>query len=466
MKKGFASLAKLEAYVNDKAEFDTGAHNEDIHRESDSEVRATKKWPHPRWVRINTLRTTLDEQLKTTFAGYKLVDSIGQLLQDGGSSSTIGLLHIDRHIADLVAVICSNQFTKSPAYLNGLVILQDKGSCFPAYLLEPKVEEGDILDACAAPGNKTTHLAALLGGGTSSAQKSRIWACERDKGRSQMLEKLVEVAGAKDVVNIKAGQDFLSLNPQTAPWNKIGSLLLDPSCSGSGIVGRDKILNVVLPEIQNTRENNPKSLKRKRQKRVKIPPIVADLEQEPSSIDDNTQNSARLKALSTFQLKLLLHAFQFPKAQKIVYSTCSLYAQENEHVVIRALGSPVARERGWRILRREEQVHGAKAWAIRGDYTACQNILDIGGVLGVSEIAEHCIRCEKGTEEGTQGFFVAVFVRDGKLHDVNMKPWVANSTAATLIPDTDACNSSDEKVDPDQEWEGFGDDNASIASMN
>jgi putative methyltransferase len=111
---------------------------------------------------------------------------------------------------------------------------------------------------------------------------------------------------------------------------------------------------------------------------------------------------------------------QYPNARKITYSTCSIHAEENERVVVKALHSPAAD--GWRILRRNEQVEGLKGWPIRGQLKACKGALDI---LGADEkenstrntdnaatIAEACIRCEKGTKEGTMGFFVAGFVKD------------------------------------------------------
>jgi putative methyltransferase len=115
---------------------------------------------------------------------------------------------------------------------------------------------------------------------------------------------------------------------------------------------------------------------------------------------------ARLAALSSFQHTLLVHALRFPAARRVTYSTCSVHAEENEHVVLRALQSEVARERGWRILTRSEQVEGMKRWPVRGRVEFC------GGQEGAEAVAEGCIRAHKGDGHRVMGFFVAALVRD------------------------------------------------------
>ena len=338
-------------------------------------------------------------------------------------------MHVDTHIPNLLALPPATDLSKTPAYVNGQIIIQDKASCFPAYLLQPKVEDGDCLDACAAPGNKTTHLAAILHGEGRAAAKPNIYAFERDRSRATTLRKLLQTARVESFVTKKIGQDFRMTDPTKAPWNGIGTLLLDPSCSGSGIVGRDDKLNVVLPSKDTSDLYKTQSKKRKRKSYVmKTSNSYGVLEEIP--IDPSDQLSARLKALSAFQLKLLLHAFHFPNVRRITYSTCSIYAEENEHVVTKALASSVAQERGWQILRRENQISGMKAWKIRGKVDACTDI-DKAERTAKEEIADACIRCEKGTEEGTQGFFVAGFVRQ--------------------LP-----SPGPEQL-TDQEWEGFSD---------
>ena len=86
-------------------------------------------------------------------------------------------------------------------------------------------------------------------------------------------------------------------------------------------------------------------------------------------------------------------------------------------MIIQALSSRIAKERGWKILKRDDQFEGLKRWEIRGNLDACRSIME-QLTLGDSElevkaedIADACIRCEKGTKDGTMGFFVAGFVR-------------------------------------------------------
>lgn len=254
---------------------------------------------------------------------------------------------------------------------------------------------------------------------------------------------MVRKAGAGKMVQVKAGQDFLALKPGAEEWGDVGGILLDPSCSGSGIVGRDEVgvgRKVVLPSDprggDKVAENGDgvKGRKRKRgdreaHKKVEGNEEKKEVEDEDEKVMEDEEVDAlnttqvegeklkeRLRALSSFQLKLLTHAFRFTGARRITYSTCSVHKEENEDVVVKALLSDVARERGWRIMRREEQVEGMRDWERRGDQKACEEILAaVGGESSAPDakvVAEACIRCAKGTDEGTMGFFVAGFVRD------------------------------------------------------
>lgn len=407
LRRGSPSLEALRAQLDNGKILEIAVNAQS--RSDNVDTLAIQRWAHPRWVRINIIKTTLKEQLETTFAGYTLVESVQEVLSGSEFSQ---LLHIDKHIPDLVAVPPSFATTSTAAYRKGQIVLQDKASCFPVYLLGPPDGERDCLDACAAPGNKTTHMAAILRGTKSSANsRSRIFACERDKARAITLQKMVSLAGVDNIVEIKPGQDFLRLDPNRPPWNNVGSILLDPSCSGSGIVGRDDTPSIVLP-AENGQAPAPLSKKRKRgAKDVSVPDTVDEVITQEAVGQSQQILEERLEALSAFQLKLILHAFRFANASKIVYSTCSIHPEENEYVVMKALQSAVALERGWRVLQLEEQPSGLQLWPIRGSRTACIESLATANDQDYAEkVAGACIRCEKGTVQGTQGFFVAGFV--------------------------------------------------------
>lgn len=464
LRRSLVSIEDLRQFVNQQAGSVHEFQKNIATRAADVQGDTRSRWPHPRWVRINTLRTSLHAELETTFATYSHVNSLEQILRAGNQQH---LYHVDQNIPDLLAVSSNSNLPNTPAFKNGLLILQDKASCFPAYLLDPRPDEADIVDACAAPGNKTTHLAALLQGQTKTRPDCKIWACERDKPRALTLKSMIDKAGANDIAKVKVGQDFLRIDPHEPPWNRVFSLLLDPSCSGSGIIGRDDISSIALPtQAVDGQKQTHRSAKRKRVSK-------SERDSTPDDIHKKVENSiggsdgeiltTRLSALSTFQLRLLQHALCFPAARKITYSTCSLHATENEHVVLKALTSSVSRQRGWRILKREEQVAGARAWQIRGDRDACQDV-DLGDDdrPGCDDdfratVAESCIRCEKGTLEGTQGFFVAGFVRDEYAEPMNSerKAFIVDAEAQRKAVDDPVQEGNHVSED---EWEGFSDE--------
>ncbi|GME28658.1 putative methyltransferase [Neofusicoccum parvum] len=398
VKRGFGTLDAFRQAINGSAA-------------PDGTSTSARGPEHPRWVRVNAVRTTLAAQLRTTFAGYERKDSLSDVMAAAASAK---VLHVDAHIPNLLALPPRADLSKVAAYRSGELIIQDKASCFPAYLLDVQPSDGDAIDGCAAPGNKTTHLAAIIAARQHQAKKTgdelpqqRIIACERDKRRSLILAKMVRLAGADHLVTVHPSQDFLDLDPTSPSLSRVGAILLDPSCSGSGIVSRDDDVKLELPSAGPS-PSTPQGKKRKRGGKHEPPTTAQDdatttvTLTEHDASDTTTPLPTRLAALSSFQLRLLTRAMSFPAARRIAYSTCSVHAAENEGVVAAALGSRVALARGWRLLRREEQVAGMRAWGVRGE----------AGAWGEG-VREACVRCEKGTAEGTMGFFVAGFVREG-----------------------------------------------------
>ncbi|WPH03287.1 25S rRNA (cytosine-C(5))-methyltransferase rcm1 [Acrodontium crateriforme] len=444
IRRGFATIDGLRQAINNP---ETSAQGE-----SGDQKPIVR---HPRWIRVNAIKSSLEKQLQTTFSDYVQVESLSKL--SGGQTKSI---YLDPHIPNLVAIVQNTDIMRSKAYRTGELILQDKASCFPAYLLDPRPDEGLVIDACAAPGNKTTHVAAILSERASNEDGDSLGviACEKNPARSQTLEKMVKIAGGDSIISIKAKQDFTKLDPESAISGEVTALLLDPSCSGSGIVGRDEsTVDVHLPSASAS-ESSQQSKKRKRSNPAKIKPeTIEDSSQEDPTLEeqpmpaeeDGVKLQARLSALSSFQLRIIEHAMSFPAAKRITYSTCSVHPEENEHVVMKALASSIAAERGWRIMRRDQQVDGMRRWHIRGWKAACelgQNILDDANICDDAEtIADACIRCDKLSEDGTMGFFVAGFVRD----------------AAQNGDHVNQRKKPEEKIDHDgddaEEWAGFDD---------
>ncbi len=434
LRKGYATIEAFKRHISTrKAQADGSDNANDFHERTDS-----NNAPDVRWVRINALVSTLEDQMRTTFAAFETRNALTDMTRtpscEGRAEQSV---FVDNHVPDLVAISRNINITETSAYQNGEIILQDKASCFPALLLDVASIDGDIIDACAAPGNKTTHLAALLHAcGKQTGRKRRIWALERDKSRAQTLQKMITWAKATGQVCVQREQDFLRLNPQDDKWKNVGALLLDPSCSGSGMASRDDKIKLVLP-----RRNIPPAIKpRNSKKMARVQSEALEL-RKTSEADEDSKDadypSDRLQALSGFQLKMLRHAFRFPSARRIVYSTCSIYVEENEHVVVQALDTSEAKENGWRSLRRAEQFPGLRDWEVRGDSRAVAQVVEDPETA--AEMADACIRSEKGGTQATIGFFVAGFVRDvpsGKGIDAAEK-------AAVL--------------EKEEEWNGFDD---------
>lgn len=154
--------------------------------------------------------------------------------------------------------------------------VQNFSSCLPAFILNPK-KDSTVIDAAASPGNKTTHLSSIM------ENTGTIYAFERNLERYKNLVKNVEQYGCTNIKTFH--KDFLKVKPEEY---KVDYILLDPSCSGSGIHTNYK----------------------KEQKRI--------------------------NSLRNLQAMLLNHALKF-NAEKVVYSVCSVHHEEGEDVVKEAL---------------------------------------------------------------------------------------------------------------------------------
>jgi 16S rRNA (cytosine967-C5)-methyltransferase len=171
-----------------------------------------------------------------------------------------------------------------PAALQALAsqyVPQDEASQLVPLLAGPRPGPL-VLDTCAAPGGKTTALAAALPEG------GRVVACDVRDARMRLLRQTVQTAGAADVWLVQA--DFR----HEPPFRRLfDCVLVDAPCSGLGVLRRE-------PDIKWKRE-------------------PADLER-----------------FAVVQLELLKHASAaVAPGGRLVYATCSSEPVENEEVARR-----------------------------------------------------------------------------------------------------------------------------------
>lgn len=209
---------------------------------------------------------------------------------------------MDPYLPDVLRFPPGTDLHDHPMVVDRRLLLQGWSSCIPAHALSPPLG-ARVIDACAAPGNKTTHLASIMKG------TGMIFAFDRDRGRAGVLEENLHKSGARNFRVICA--DFLTIDPAAREYAEVSCILLDPSCSGSGT--SHSRMDHLLPSSQQTK----------------------------GKAGNNTQDH-RIASLANFQEKILMHALQFPGLERLVYSTCSVHVRENEQVVCNVMEKAAA----------------------------------------------------------------------------------------------------------------------------
>ncbi|MCP9926380.1 16S rRNA (cytosine(967)-C(5))-methyltransferase [Cyanobium sp. CH-040] len=117
-----------------------------------------------------------------------------------------------------------------PGYAEGRWCVQDRSAQRIAPLLDPRPGER-LLDACAAPGGKSTHLAELM------EDQGEVWAVDRSAGRLQRLERNAARLGLRCIQSLAAdAAELAALRPD---WHgRFDRVLLDVPCSGLGTLAR------------------------------------------------------------------------------------------------------------------------------------------------------------------------------------------------------------------------------------
>lgn len=110
-------------------------------------------------------------------------------------------------------------------YLLGYYYIQDPTSMIPPVELEPK---GIVLDMCAAPGGKTTHIAQIM------RNKGVIVAVDIDREKMKALRSNLHRLGVKNVIAYRMdARDVVNFGM------KFDCVLVDAPCSGEGVVRKD-----------------------------------------------------------------------------------------------------------------------------------------------------------------------------------------------------------------------------------
>ena len=129
--------------------------------------------------------------------------------------------------------------TGLPGYQTGAFYVEDEAAQLIPRILDP--QQGDVvLDACAAPGGKTTHLAELMG------DRGTIYALDRSEARLARLRENAQRLAIRSIVAVvgdarKPGEWAGTMTRSTGPQPSVRSfdrILVDAPCSGIGVLRR------------------------------------------------------------------------------------------------------------------------------------------------------------------------------------------------------------------------------------
>lgn len=163
-----------------------------------------------------------------------------------------------------------------PGYEEGWWLVQDASAQWVSHLVDPQPGQV-VIDACAAPGGKATHLAMLMN------DQGTVWACDRTPSRLRRVEQNAQRLG------LSAVHPWAGDSTEMTQFEQQGDrVLVDAPCSGLGTLHRH---------------------------------ADARWRQTPATIAELTDLQARLLARAATWVK---------PGGTLVYATCTLYPAENE----------------------------------------------------------------------------------------------------------------------------------------
>jgi 16S rRNA (cytosine967-C5)-methyltransferase len=176
--------------------------------------------------RVNTLKASVEEVVE-------------ELRREGLSPV------VSPRVPTVVKVEGPFRFEKSPLYREGKIVVQEEASAAAALLLSP--EPGmTVVDLCAAPGGKTSHLAELM------RNKGRIYAFDVDRIRIDRMREVLRRTGTDRIVRIIRADARRA--PRILGREVADRVLVDPPCTSTGTIAKNpelrwRLREDAIPEI-------------------------------------------------------------------------------------------------------------------------------------------------------------------------------------------------------------------------
>jgi len=199
------------------------------------DLKPAYKFSHPQWI-VKQLRMAYpdhwqamlqanNEQASLTLRVNTLQQTRDELLEKFANAEVEATAH--RNTPQAIVLTKSTDIAQLPTYEEGGFSVQDPAAQQAALILLPQADEF-ILDACAAPGGKTSHLLEM------SKNAAKVFALEKEPER---LDRLAENLYRLDLEADYAVGDA----SQPADWwngQQYDKILLDAPCSATGIIRR------------------------------------------------------------------------------------------------------------------------------------------------------------------------------------------------------------------------------------
>ncbi|HEY4810539.1 MAG TPA: 16S rRNA (cytosine(967)-C(5))-methyltransferase RsmB [Solirubrobacteraceae bacterium] len=198
--------------------------------------------------------------------------------------------HRDHQIPEALVLEAPFDVHGSELWQAGAFHAQSRAAMHVARTLEPEPGER-VLDLCAAPGGKSTHLAALMHG------QGLVHAVERNPRRAGSLVRTAQRLHATNVIVDVADAEHFSLAGRDQQMAAFDRVLVDPPCSGLG------------------------TLQARADLRWRV---------SPQAIDEMVALQSKILAAGAHALR---------PGGVLVYSTCTISTNENEHLIADFLDS-------------------------------------------------------------------------------------------------------------------------------